>query len=214
MEDKREILVQQLKEGSENAFRELVDHFQDHVFNTCFGFVYNRADADDIAQEVFIEVYHSIASFKENSSLSTWIYRIAVNKSLDFIRHSRRKKRWAELFRLAPVDNENTDHWFVDHETPQSQIEREERRKILHRAIQSLPENQRTVFTLHKIEELSYNEIAEIMKVSLPAVESLMHRAKCNLRSKLEKYYLDEKNEELAKVLPINNVKSKQIKVQ
>ena len=84
MAENGEILVQRLKEGSEDAFRELVSLYQNKVFNTCYGFVNNHADADDLAQEVFIEIYNSIKTFKENSSLSTWAYRIAVNKSLDF----------------------------------------------------------------------------------------------------------------------------------
>jgi RNA polymerase sigma-70 factor (family 1) len=190
----KNILVQQLKNGSEEAFRQLVEIYRNRVFNTCYGFVNNQADADDLAQEVFIEVFHSIKYFKENSSVATWIYRIAVNKSLDHLRHSKRKKRWSELFKLSAPTNENIDRFLADNETPQQQMELKERQNILYKIIERLPENQRIAFTLHKMEDLSYQEIAETMQTSVAAVESLMHRAKTNLRNRLEKFYLDEKN--------------------
>jgi RNA polymerase sigma-70 factor (ECF subfamily) len=188
------VSIQELKNGSQFGFKQLVESHKNKVINTCFGFVHNRADAEDIAQDVFVEVYQSVNSFNEDSSISTWIYRIAVNKSLDFIRKSKRKKRWAELTRINLDSKNETDHWFTDDNNPQLTLENLERMKILNAAIETLPQNQRAAFTLHKYEDLSYKEVAEILNTSVSSVESLMHRAKINLQQKLEKYYLSEKN--------------------
>lgn len=188
------VSIQELKNGSQFGFKQLVESHKNKVINTCFGFVHNRADAEDIAQDVFVEVYQSVNNFNEDSSISTWIYRIAVNKSLDFIRKSKRKKRWAELTRINLDSKNETDHWFADDNNPQLTLENLERIKILNSAIDMLPKNQRAAFTLHKYEDLSYKEVAEILNTSVSSVESLMHRAKINLQQKLEKYYLSEKN--------------------
>ena len=81
-------------------FKALVERYQEKVRSTCFRFVHNGEDADDLTQEVFIQVYASLPRFREDSGLSTWIYRIAVNKALDFIRRQRRKKRFGQLTSL------------------------------------------------------------------------------------------------------------------
>ncbi|WP_255763398.1 RNA polymerase sigma factor [Fulvivirga maritima] len=91
-DDKEANLVSLLKSHDEAAFKEVVETYQNKVYNLCLGFLKNEGDAEDIAQEVFIEVYNSIASFQEGSTLSTWIYRIAVNKSLEVLRKNKRKK--------------------------------------------------------------------------------------------------------------------------
>ena len=87
-------IIAGLKEGNEKVFRQLVADYQLLVINTCFGIIQNREDAEDIAQEVFIEIYRSIHKFRSDSKLSTWIYRIAINKSLNFIRDNKRDKRF------------------------------------------------------------------------------------------------------------------------
>ncbi len=181
------MLVQRLKEGDEDAFRNLVEKYQDKVYNTCLGFVKNTGDADDLAQEVFIEIYESIPQFEGKSALPTWIYRIAVNKSLEFLRRARRKKRYGILNRLFIGDDAR---WPVsDYDHPGIQAENREKARILYAAIERLPENQRVAFTLHKLEGLSYDQIAGVMEKSISSVESLMHRAKNNLKKELYAYY-------------------------
>lgn len=187
------ISISELKLGSENTFKQLVNLYKNKVINTCFGFVHNRTDAEDIAQNVFIEVYESVQNFKEDSSLSTWIYRIAVNKSLDFIRKTNRKKRWSQLTRINLEQKNEIDHWFMDEETPHLLLEQKERINILNSAINKLPANQKIAFTMHKYEKLSHKEIAEILNVSISSVESLMHRAKLNLQKILSNYYFEQK---------------------
>jgi len=173
-----------LRNGEEPAFKELVKLFQDKVFNTALGLLQHHTEAEDIAQEVFIQVYRSISQFKGDSLLSTWIYRITVTKSLDHLRSKKRKKRFGFLSSLFGDDNrpvyepEDFDH-------PGVQKERKEDAALLFKMIGQLPETQRTAFILNKVEELSYREIADILKTSESAVDSLLQRAKQNLRKKI-----------------------------
>jgi len=181
-------LIQNLQSGKENAFKELVDHFQHKVINTCYGFVKNSEDAEDVAQEVFIEIYRSISKFKQESSLSTWVYRISVNKSLDFIRKGNRKKRSG--FEYSINDNElSQSNEPADPSEPQDEIFRKERQEILRSMIANLPKYQKIALVLHKIEGLSHARVAEVMNTSHSSVESLIHRAKKNLKKQLQKYY-------------------------
>ncbi len=152
--------------------------------------MHNRQDAEDLAQEVFIQVFQSIGDFRQESSLSTWIYRIAVTKSLELKRKRNRKKRMAyfkSLLNLQQNPDELEDQQFFNH--PGIEAENSERTRILFESIESLPKNQRIAFTLNKIEHLSYKEVAQIMETSLSAVESLIHRARKNLQDKLRSYY-------------------------
>ncbi len=177
-------LLSGLRNGEEPAFRELVTRFQDNVFNTALGLLQHHNDAEDIAQEVFIQVYRSISQFKGDSSLLTWIYRITVTKSLEVLRSKKRKKRFGFISSLFGEDNKPV-HDPGDFNHPGIQQERKEDAAILFKMINQLPENQRTAFILNKVEELSYREIAAILNVSEPAVDSLLQRAKQNLRKKL-----------------------------
>ena len=188
MHNDDQILVRDLKNGEEGAFRYLVDQYQDKVYNTCISFVKNPDDADDLSQEVFIEVYNSIHKFKEESKLSTWIYRISVNKSLQYIRKMKRKKRFGFLIGIGDEGKLN-DPAKLDFNHPGIMAENKEKAAILFQAIEKLPDNQRIAFTLHKLEDLSYDQISEIMQKSLSSIESLMHRAKVNLKKELYHYY-------------------------
>jgi RNA polymerase sigma factor (sigma-70 family) len=181
--------VQRLRNGDPKAYSRFVDQFQGRVYNTCIGFVFNREDAEDLAQEVFVEVFRSIANFEERSSLATWVYRIAVTKSLELLRSRTRKKRAGQLLSLFGLQQSGFDvrGHAIDH--PGIRLENQERAKHLYAAIDSLPENQRIAFVLHKIDGHSYEAVAEIMELSGPSVESLLFRAKKNLQKKLENYY-------------------------
>lgn len=144
--------------------------------------------AEDISQEVFITIYKSILSFNQQSSLSTWIYRITVNKCLDQLRSQKRLKQngfFNMLFQKG--SDETVDKPVFEH--PGVQLEQKEQSKHLFAAIETLPGNQKTVFVLAHIEELPQKDIAEIMNLSLKAVESLLQRAKINLRKKLSDIY-------------------------
>ena len=174
-------LIQGLRNGDEAAFKFLVKNYQDRVYNTAISIVQNAEDAQDVAQEVFIQVFRSIHSFKEESKLSTWIYRITTSRALDLLRSRKSKKRFGFLQRLFGDSNE-TLYELPDFNHPGIALDRKENAALLFKAISQLPENQKIAFTLHKLEDLSYQEISEVMRTSVAAVESMMHRAKQNLR--------------------------------
>jgi len=179
-------LIQGLRNNDETAFKWLVDAYQDRIFNTAIGIVQNAADAEDVAQEVFIQVYRSIHQFKGDSKLSTWLYRIATTRALDLLRSRKSKKRFGFMQRLFGENNEPI-YEVPDFNHPGIALEKKEDAARLFKAIRQLPDNQKTAFTLHKLEDLSYKEVSEVMNTSVAAVESLMHRAKLNLRKILKK---------------------------
>lgn len=169
---------------SETEFKDIVLNHQDRVYSTCLGFLKNQEDAEDIAQEVFIQVYKSYDTFLSQSNLSTWIYRIAVNKCLEELRKRKSAKRDGNH---SSIDNSLIPNQSYDH--PGLTLENKERASILMEAIGQLPEHQQTAFTLSKIEGLSYDEIGKIMNKSISSIESLLHRSKTSLRQLLRKYY-------------------------
>jgi len=185
--------INDLIAGKRSAYGRLIDDYQQKVFNTCISFVPNQEDAEDIAQEVFLEVFKSISKFKGNSKLSTWIYRIATNKCLEFIRKRNTKKRFAFLQRISgtdiPIDKTS---YFTEMNHPGVLLENKQLNETLFYAINQLPDAQRIVFTLHKIDGLSYHEVSEITEKTVSSVESLMFRAKKNLRKRLEIFYKNE----------------------
>ncbi len=180
--------MQVSKDRSAN-FQSIVETHQEKVRNTCFRFVNNSEDADDVAQDVFIQVYESLSHFRKESELSTWIYRIAVNKSLDFIRKKKRKKRFAQITSLFGLSEEKEEIQLPGSDNPHSELEDKERQQILKRAVDKLPDNQKIAITLSKYEGYSNKDIASIMDISLSAVEALIHRAKNNLHKRLHHYF-------------------------
>ena len=182
-------IIEQLKQGNEPAFRYLVEQHQKMVVNTCFSLVHDSDDADDLAQEVFIEVYNSIDRFRADAKISTWLYRIAVNKSLNFIRDNKKRKFFKKIEDVFTGRNYTDSDTGLSFDEPDAELQEKQKAAILHKAIDSLPENQRVAFTLNKYEDLSYKEISEVMGLSLSSVESLIHRAKKNLQEKLYDCY-------------------------
>jgi RNA polymerase sigma-70 factor (ECF subfamily) len=183
-------LIGLLRKGDAAAFRVIVDQYKDKVYNSALGILQNEDDAADIAQEVFITVFRSVSTFKGESSLSTWIYRITVTRSLDHLRSLKRKKRWGTVKRILGMGGAGENIPSFDH--PGVQLENKEKAALLFKALAQLPGNQRAAFTLHHMEDLSHKEIAETLNVSVGSVESLMHRAKQNLRKILGNYYKNE----------------------
>ena len=184
-------LIVQLQQGDQSAFKRLVDEWEDMVYNTVLGIVQNPDDADDITQEVFVQVYQSVSSFKGESKLSTWLYRIAVNCALDHVKKMKRKRRFGFVQSLFGSREEEIQPAEFDH--PGVLMEKKEKAGELFKAVEKLPDNQRIAFTLNKLEGQSYLEIAEIMNTTLYAVESLMGRAKANLKKILKDYYEEKK---------------------
>jgi len=186
-------LILKARSGDEAAFKELVETHQDRIFNTAIGFLHNREDAEDIAQEVFMAVHQSIGGFHGTSKLSTWLYRITVTKSLDFLRRKKRKKRFAVILRLGDLQDDKPGYEPADFIHPGITFENQERAAVLFKAIDRLPDHQKTAFTLCHVEGLSYQETSEVMRVSISSVESLLFRARQNLREYLRAYYTHER---------------------
>ena len=180
-------LIQKLREGDKLAFSELLRLYKNRVLNTCYRFLLNREDAEDVSQEVFIEVFQSIRSFRGDSKLATWIYRLAVSKSLDEIKKRNRKKRITSIGKMLHL--EEVANWISGGVMPDKALHEKETMKEVMQALNSLPDNQRVAFTLSKIDGYTNPEIAEIMNLSLSSIDSLLHRAKINLQKKLDHYF-------------------------
>lgn len=170
------------------AMKCLVDGYRHKVIKTAYYYLGNMEDAEDLAQEIFLEVVEGMKKFRRQSSMSTWIYRITVNRSLNALK---KKKRMKSLFltdhRIG--DDPGTSGRVEWPEQPEKALAEAEQRRLLKEALAALPTRQRTVFILGKYEGLSYKEIAAITGFSHSSVESLMHRAGKNIQQKLERYF-------------------------
>ena len=162
-----------------------IEH-KNFVYNLCLHYVLHSEDAQDITQEVFVKIYQNYHRFDPASaSLKTWICRIAINQCLDFLKSKKTKKRFGFITSLFyPDSNEPiTDALNINH--PGIILENKEELERLLLIIQTLPENQKTAIILSKIEDKPQKEVAEIMNISIKAVESLLQRAKQNIKIKL-----------------------------
>ncbi len=179
--------IKLLSDDKERAYRLLVSAYGQKVYNTCLRMTFHETDAQDLTQEVFTAIYLSIDSYKGDSTLSTWIYSITTNKAKEFIRYKLRDKRNAA--QTSSLDWIRSNSGFdVSHEnTPEEEFIQYERVQLLFAAIEELADNQRIAYTLNKLDGLSYGEVAEVMGLSLQSVESLLFRAKQNLKKILEK---------------------------
>jgi RNA polymerase sigma-70 factor, ECF subfamily len=173
--------------NSETQFKAIYDEHKNLVYNLALSYVQNSADAQDIAQEVFVKVYQNLHRYDPaTASLKTWIYRITINQSLDFLKTQKTQKRFGFLVNIfRPESNEPLPELKNFHH-PGVAMEDMESLQNLFRHINSLPDNQRTVVILLKIEDRTQKEVAEIMNISPKAVESIFQRAKLSLRKKLE----------------------------
>lgn len=176
------------KYSNPDNFKGLVLEHQDRVLNIIFRFLNNNEDAEDVAQEVFVAVYQNLPAFQGNAQLSTWIHRIAVNKSLDFLRKRNRKKRFGQIQQLVRLNDIEEKYFAPISSNPHLILESKERALILKQTVDTLSKKQRTAVILNKYEGFSYQEVAEIMQTTLSAVESLIHKGMKNLRKKLFDY--------------------------
>ncbi len=183
-------LIEGIYNNDQSSFRILVDKYQSLVLNTCHSFLHDRTIAEDITQEVFIEVFLSVHKFKKEAKLSTWLYRVSVNKTLNYIRDNKKRSfiRNIENYFTRKEDN-FSENVICDSQHSEDLDIQEERIQILHKSINALSKNQKIAFTLSKLENLSYQQISEVMNLSLSSVEGLIHRAKHNVQNKILGYY-------------------------
>jgi RNA polymerase sigma factor (sigma-70 family) len=182
-------IIHQIAQGDRKALKILYGEFHVRVFNTALGLLQNCEEAEEITQDVFVEVFRSASKFQFQSSVGTWLYRIAVNKSLDQLRYRKRSKRFGFLTSIFNRESGEISVEKPDFQHPGVLLENQENATILFKAIEALAENQRAAFVLSQVEQLPQREIAEVMQLSEKAVESLIQRAKANLRTALEKFY-------------------------
>ncbi|MBF0430196.1 MAG: RNA polymerase sigma factor [Fibrobacteria bacterium] len=173
----------------QKTIQQIVETYQERVRNTCFRYVHSREDADEVAQDVFVQVHASLNRFRKDAELSTWIYRIAVNKSLDFLRYKKRKKRFAQVISLFGLAGEIRNIPEPGGGNPHKDIEAEERSRQLKMALDKLPDTQKTAVILKRFQACKNKEISEIMEISVSAVEALQHRAMKNMKKYLTAYF-------------------------
>jgi len=172
-------------------FDDLVRCHQTMVINLCARFLNNRQDAIDAAQDIFIKVYYALDEFKPEAQFSTWLYRISVNHCLNFLR-SRKRKALFSLFTGQQGSYRNDLLLLEDQaNNPEKELLDKEKFTAVNRAIAALPDNYRTVIILHRFKGLAYQQIADVLGVSVATVESRLHRAKKKLAGSLAKYLKD-----------------------
>jgi RNA polymerase sigma-70 factor (ECF subfamily) len=171
-------LILKFKQGDKFAFRQLVEKYQDSVINTGYRFLRNKEEAEEVAQEVFLKVYLSANTYQPKTKFSTWLFKIVVNSCLNKLRDKKK-------FSLSQLDE---DLHASSENQPDKSLEQEELRMLVRNAVDSLPENQRTVILLNQYENFSYQDMARILDCSVSAIESRLFRAKESLRTKLSQY--------------------------
>ncbi|AFM04576.1 RNA polymerase sigma factor, sigma-70 family [Bernardetia litoralis DSM 6794] len=184
LNDLHATLLESIALQKEGAFEEFYALFSEKVYNTALSYVQNTNDAEEITQDVFVKIHKNASKFKGNSSVNTWIYRITVNTSLNAIK----KRKRLSFLSFTNQNDKNTQIDIPDFVHPNLILENKEEGILIFKAIKKLPQTQQTAFILAFVEELPRQEIAQIMETSLKAVESLLQRAKTNLKKTLKNY--------------------------
>jgi RNA polymerase sigma-70 factor (ECF subfamily) len=181
-----EELIRDISRKSREAFAELVRRHQSRVYAVCLDLLHDPPSAEDVTQEVFLQVFRSAGRFRFECRVSSWLYRIAVSRALNLIRQ-RRRSRWQQVLSLSDVRESPTDEkWKGSGEpSPEESFEQAERSAFIRRVVDSLPPKQRVPLVLQKFEGFTSAEIAEILGLSLTSVEARIRRAKSNLRKQI-----------------------------
>jgi RNA polymerase sigma-70 factor (ECF subfamily) len=182
------VLVKRARQGDLGAYDELVRRYQERIYSTVYHMTSNHEDANDLAQEAFIKAYQALKSFKGGSSFYTWVYRIAVNKTINFLKQRKNKAHMS----LDDLDF-NAEHdpdlvALISDKTPRREINLAELHEKLNEAMQKLSEPHRLVVTLHDVQGLSHEEIAEIMDCNIGTVRSRLFYARQQLQAYLSDY--------------------------
>lgn len=177
-----------MQTGNQDAFRILVEHFEPMIRAIGYQLFIEEKEVEDFTQEVFIKIYLHISKFSKKSSLSTWIYRIALNHGIN-LKHKYYNTPLSPISHKIYAQDLDSNNNLLHPKTFNHSVEDKEMRKILNHAMDKLPKNQRVAFILTHIEDLTYFEVAEIMGKTPKAIDSLTQRAKNNLRKYLANYY-------------------------
>jgi len=174
-------LLKAIAAGDQTAFRAFVDRHQKAIFGLVMRFVRNREDAEDIAQEIFFKAWAKAGDFRGDSAPATWLYRIAINTSLNFQRKHKHSRQLVSTEQLGDLPGGPADH-------PEHRVAAADAKRLFYGALEQVPEKYRIPFMLNKLEGISYQEIADILQLSLANVETRIHRAKLALQKILIKY--------------------------
>lgn len=177
-------LVKRLKKGDRDTFNIFVKEYENKIINIAYGILSDKEEALDASQEVFIRIYKNISSFKGNSSLSTWVYRITVNICKDYLR---KRQRSAKTISIDSTSNEDIEIKEIPDTalTPEQSSEQTELQLIVRQAIDTLSEEYKTVIILCDIQGLSYDKISELLHCPVGTVKSRINRARQALRRKI-----------------------------
>ena len=181
-------LMIQFQRGDEEAFAALVRGFQGRVVSLAYRYLGSAADAEDLAQEVFLRVYRAKETYEPSARFSTWIYRITANASLNFLRGRKARRKVTGEMPGADADGSSAEFEDESAEAPGERLEKDELARVLRRIVDELPERQRLAILLNKYEGLSYEDVAASMDLTATAVKSLLTRARVNIKEKLEPY--------------------------
>ncbi|MCI6796739.1 MAG: RNA polymerase sigma factor RpoE [Succinatimonas sp.] len=182
-----EELVRRVQGGQTSAYNLLVVRYQHKIIQVAQKFVSDYADASDIAQEAFIKAYKALPNFRGESSFYTWLYRIAVNVAKSYLEGLSRQKNQVDVDG-EDFESKDTHGVLTDATTPDRIIESEELKKVILQAVSELPSELRTAFTLREVEGLSYDEIADAVKVPVGTVRSRIFRARQYIESKMQQF--------------------------
>jgi RNA polymerase sigma-70 factor, ECF subfamily len=188
-EDERDIeaqLLEAVKDGDGNAYRALVEKYQNRVFGMVYGMLRNREDARDITQDAFVKAYRNIAKFRLESSFYTWLYRIAMNLAIDFVRKKKRRGESSGFDEaIAAKDADGNISQTHNRESPRKALERKQLYKRIMDALEKLPTDQKQIIVLRELEGLSYKEISDITEVPEGTVMSRLYYARKKLQQLL-----------------------------
>ena len=181
-------IVQRVQNGEVSAFNQLVQKYRQPLFSTIYNMTGNREDATDIAQEVFIKAFQSIKRFRGQASFYTWLYRIAVNSSITFIKRAKKQR----FINYETIDETLVSSEILEYFTTKTKTEKgallKELQEKLNEALQKLSPKHRIVVILHEVEGMNHKEIADITKTSEGTVRSRLHYAKKMLQAFLQEY--------------------------
>ena len=188
--NKNTISLERLKAGDREAFARLVDETSGHIYRVAYQILGDEQDAEDVLQETYIKAFHSLPNFEGRSSLTTWLYRIAVNEALMMVRKRKPQTVSVEENNTFDPETESESMQIVDFCClPEGELLSSESRRFLDQAIQNLPDTLRVVFVMRDIEGLSIEETAEALGLSESNVKTRLLRARLRLRQELSVYF-------------------------
>ena len=185
-----EELVRRFGSGDRSAFSELVRRYQSRVYSLCFRWLRDPAKAEEVAQDVFIALYKSLADFRGESKLSTWIFRVATNHCKNRLVYGNRRREDRHESIDAPVggdDDGPVKQYAIDAPGPDASINRAEASRLLQAALDALDDDKREIVLLRDVDDLSYEEIAELLQLPKGTVKSRLHRARAELARRLSR---------------------------